>query len=108
MGLQQPSETSPHFGQTCLFTNSLKFGTTNCGLNIWEIREKAGFSKMGTSCRRLVYNNTNARDDMTMRCDFGLVRLYRGKIFARRVYNNTNARNDMTMRCLLSERCVCI
>ncbi len=25
---------------------------------------------LGASCRRLVYNNTNARDDMTMRCFF--------------------------------------
>ncbi len=38
----------------------------------------------------------------------GLVRLYRGKIFARWVYKNTNARNDMTMRCVLSDWCVCI
>jgi hypothetical protein len=27
----QPSATHTRFGQTCLFTNSLKFGTTNCG-----------------------------------------------------------------------------
>ncbi len=32
---------------------------------------------------------------------FGLVRLYRGKIFARWVYNNTNARDDTTMRCFV-------
>jgi hypothetical protein len=37
---------------------------------------------------------------MTMRCFFGLVRLYIGKIFARWVYPYTNARNDMTMRCV--------
>jgi hypothetical protein len=39
---------------------------------------------------------------MTRRCVaffVGLVRLYRGKIFARRVYKNTNARNVTTMRC---------
>ncbi len=54
---------------------------------------------------RWVYNNTNARNDMTMRCS---MRLYLCKIFARWAYNNTNARNEMTMRCLLSERCVCI
>ncbi len=34
-GMLQPSATHPHFGQTCLFTNSLKFGTTNCGWNVW-------------------------------------------------------------------------
>jgi len=49
---------------------------------------------------RWVYKNTNARDDMTMRCFFfGWVRLYLCKIFARWVYKNTNARDDMTMRC---------
>jgi len=31
----QPSATHPHFGQTCLFTNSLKFGTMNCGWSVW-------------------------------------------------------------------------
>ncbi len=36
-----------------------------------------------------------------MRCFSGLVRLYRGKIFARCVYPYTNARNDMTMRCVV-------
>jgi hypothetical protein len=51
----QPSATHPHFGQTCLFTNPPKFGTTNCGWNVWEIREKAGLSKMGVSCRRLIH-----------------------------------------------------
>ncbi len=50
----------------------------------------------------------SARNDMTMRCFvFGLMRLYRGKIFARWVCKNTNAR-DITLRCLLLERCVCI
>ncbi len=40
---------------------------------------------------------------------FGLVRLYRGKIFARWVYPYTNARDDMTMmRCFFSDWCVCI
>ncbi len=58
---------------------------------------------------RWVYQNTNARNDMTMRCFVvGSMRLYLGKIFARWVYQNTNARNDTTMRCLLSARCVCI
>ncbi len=31
VAINQPSATHPHFWQTCLFTNSLKFGTTNCG-----------------------------------------------------------------------------
>jgi hypothetical protein len=67
---------------------------------------------------RWVYKNTNARDDMTMRCFcFGLVRLYLSKLFARWVYKNTNARDDMTMRCFFcfglvrsrhSEPCACI
>jgi hypothetical protein len=56
---------------------------------------------------RWVYNNTNARDDMTMRWFFSdewhWMRLYRGKIFASWVYKNTNARDDMTMRWFFSD-----
>ncbi len=29
--LDQPPATHPRFGQTCLFTKSIKVGTTNCG-----------------------------------------------------------------------------
>ncbi len=57
--------------QTCLFTNSIKVGTTNCGWNIWENREKAGLSKTLMSCRRLKHTHWahySGRDDMAMRC----------------------------------------
>ncbi len=49
----QPSATHPHFGQTCLFTNSPNISTTVRGSKFQGIREKAGLSKMGVSCRRL-------------------------------------------------------
>jgi hypothetical protein len=49
----QPSATSPHFGQTCLFTNFPNILTTIRGSEFKGIREKAGLSKMGPSCRRL-------------------------------------------------------
>ncbi len=51
---------------------------------------------------RCVYKNTNARDDMTMRCFFsGWMRLYRGKLFARLLYKITNACDDIddVVRC---------
>ena len=53
----QPSATRPHFGQTCLFTNFPNILTTIRGSEFKGIREKAGLSKMGVSCRRLVYGN---------------------------------------------------
>jgi hypothetical protein len=51
--LGQPSATRPHFGQTCLFTNFPNILTTIRGSEFKGIREKAGLSKMGVSCRRL-------------------------------------------------------
>jgi hypothetical protein len=104
-------------------------------LSIDEFSEMEIRPTLGVSCRRLIYKDTNTRDDMTtMRCFlcrdrcvcigvkylqygftpiqthamtwrrcvaffFGMMRLYRGKIFARWVYKDTNARDDMTMRC---------
>jgi hypothetical protein len=50
----QPSATHPHFGQTCLFAIFPIISTTNRGSPFWENREKAGLSKMGMSCRRLI------------------------------------------------------
>ncbi len=50
----QPSATHPHFGQSCLFTNFPNISTTIRGSQFQGIREKAGLSKMGVSCRRLV------------------------------------------------------
>jgi hypothetical protein len=50
----QPSAIHPHFGQTCLFTNSPNISTTVRGSKFQGIREKAGLSKMGVSCRRLL------------------------------------------------------
>jgi hypothetical protein len=59
---RQPSATSPHFGQTCLFTNFPNILTIR-GSEFKEIRKKTGLSKMGTSCRRLVHDGctTHAR-----------------------------------------------
>ncbi len=56
----QPSATHPRFWQTCLFTILPKLWTTNRGWNIWENREKAGLSKRGMSCRRLVQTHQHA------------------------------------------------
>ncbi len=53
---KQPSATRPHFGQTCLFTNFPNILTTIRGSEFRGIREKAGLSKMGVSCRRLFPN----------------------------------------------------
>ncbi len=55
-GPKQPSATHPHFGQTCLFTNFPNISTTVRGSKFRRIREKAGLSKMGVSCWRLVQN----------------------------------------------------
>ncbi len=56
---------SPHLGQTCLFTNSLKSGTTNCGLNVWGFREKAGLcvpiGVSSDSCDAMIFCNKFAR-----------------------------------------------
>jgi hypothetical protein len=43
----QPSATSPHFGQTFLFTNFPSISTTVRGSKFQGIREKAGLFKMG-------------------------------------------------------------
>ena len=55
INLGQPSATHPHFWQTCLFTNFPNILTTIRGSEFKEIREKAGLSKMGMSCRRLIW-----------------------------------------------------
>jgi hypothetical protein len=57
--LLQPSATHPRFGQTCLFTNFPNILTIRCS-EFKGIREKAGLSKMGVSCRRLVYCSENS------------------------------------------------
>jgi len=55
---QQPSATHPRlkgrFWQTCLVTIFPKLWTSDRGWNIWKNRDKAGLSKTGVSCRRLV------------------------------------------------------
>jgi hypothetical protein len=55
------SKTEKHFGpavgnsQTCLFTNFPNISTTIRGSQFQGIREKAGLSETGVSCRRLFW-----------------------------------------------------
>jgi len=44
----------PFLTQTCLFTISPNISTTIRGSQFWGNREKAGLSKTGVSCRRLI------------------------------------------------------